>query len=197
MFSPINLRYIAANRNRYKDLTGQPSRPLDLVVLHCMEAPETEKTAVNVATWFATEPTPQTSAHACVDDGTVVSCVQLRDVAYAAPNANRNGIHVELAGYAKQTKADWLDAYGRSMLPLAACYLREIVLPKVEVLHPGRPIPVRYVDAAGLARGERGITTHWEVSKWSAAHGLPGDHTHTDPGPGFPIHEFIAMVGGS
>lgn len=153
-----------------------------------MEAGETSKTAENVARWFQTAPAPQTSAHYCIDDDSVVQCVQIRDVAYAAPNANRNGIHLELAGYARQSKAEWLDAYGRAMLPLAARLIATVVLPKVRALQPSRPIPLAFVDAAGLKAGRRGITTHWEVTKAFN----PGGHT--DPGPGFPIAEFLAMV---
>jgi N-acetyl-anhydromuramyl-L-alanine amidase AmpD len=183
----MSTSFIPAHANRFKNLEGQPARPWHLVVIHDMEAPEATKTALNVAQWFYREATPQTSAHYCIDAAEVIQCVQLRDVAYAAPNANRNGIHLELAGYAKQSAGDWHDPYSLNVLANAAELLATIILPKTH-------IPLQFVDAAGLAAGKHGITTHAEVSKWSAAHGLPGDHSHTDPGPNFPMAEFIEMV---
>jgi len=183
----MEIPFKQAHPNRYKDLTGQPARPWKLIVIHDMEAPEKDKTAENVAEWFHSAATPQTSAHYCIDNNSVIQCVQLRDVAYAAPNANRNGIHLELAGYASQSASDWLDAYGKAMLALTAKLIAKIIVPKTD-------IPVQFVNAAGIAAGQHGITTHAQVSKWSAAHGLPGDHSHTDPGPNFPMTQFIQMI---
>jgi hypothetical protein len=184
----MTVPYLQAHSNRFRSLAAEPTkRPLDLIVIHVMEAGETAKTAENVANWFHSEAEPRTSAHFCVDNDSCIQCLQLRDVAFAAPGANRNGVHIELAGYAKQGKAEWLDAYGKQMLPRAATLLAQYVIPKMETL-AGIPFPVRYVDAEGLKRGERGITTHNEVTK---AFRLSDHH---DPGPGFPIAEFIEMV---
>jgi hypothetical protein len=48
-------------------------------------------------------------------------------------------------------------------------------------------IPVRFVDAAGLKAGKRGITTHVECSKAFGG-------SHWDPGPGWPKALFMGMV---
>ena len=49
---------------------------------------------------------------------------------------------------------------------------------------------MRYVDAAGLLRGERGITTHYQVTLGPGR----GKTDHTDPGRGFPMSTYIEMI---
>ena len=74
--------------------------PIDLLVIHTMEAPEKPDTAENVAKWFAGSTAPQASAHYCIDADSIVQCVQDRDVAWHAPGANHNGLGFEHAGTA-------------------------------------------------------------------------------------------------
>lgn len=167
--------------------TPTTGRRVDLVCLHTAETPEGVDTAQSVARYFKTTDT-KASAHYCVDGGRhVVQCVREADVAYAAPGANSVGIHVELAGRAAQTAADWHDAYSTALLATAA--------PLVADICARHQIPVRYVNAAALIAGgafARGITMHRDVS--AAFH----KSTHTDPGPDFPIVEFVNVVlGGS
>lgn len=159
---------------------------IDLVVLHTAEIPEIPRGAENVAQYFkrpraADGSVVFASAHICTDVDSDVQCVRLKDVAYAAPGANHNGIHIELAGYAKQNAADWSDPYSTAMLARAARLVARLCR-----LYD---IPVQYVDAAQLSRGgARGITTHRQVSLAFKK------STHTDPGPQFPMAEFIAAV---
>lgn len=181
MIDFANIPFIEAGHGMFKDLTGQPARPWDLIVVHDMEADETQLTAENVARWFATVRPSPTSAHYCVDNDSIVQSVQLRDVAFAAPNANRNGIHIELAGYARQTRADWLDEFSTETLLNAAELIATVIAPKTG-------IPVVFRNADALKRHERGITTHLEVTKAFN----PGGHT--DPGPNFPMAGFIGAI---
>lgn len=69
-----------------------------------MEAPEKGDTAENIANYFHTT-VKQASAHICVDNNSIVQCVLDNDIAWAAPGANSDGIHIEMAGYAKQKKS--------------------------------------------------------------------------------------------
>jgi hypothetical protein len=144
-------------------------------------------TAAAVARYFATTD-KKASAHYCVDGGghIVQTCLE-KDVAYAAPGANSNGLHVEMAGRAAQTSEEWHDPYSRKLLVVAARLVADLCA--------AHRIPVRYVDAAGLVAGgsfARGVTTHHEVTKAFRK------STHTDPGPHFPIMEFVGLVlGGS
>src|SRR5580693_4223185 len=89
------------------------------VVIHDEEAVELPVTAHNVAELFAESNGPHVSAHYTVDLGKIVQCVAEKDVAWAAGHTgNVSGIHLELSGYAKQSRETWL-ADG-SMLDRAA-----------------------------------------------------------------------------
>ena len=49
-------------------------------------------------------------------------------------------------------------------------------------------IPVKYIDREGLKRGERGITTHNEITFAFRK------STHTDPGKHFPMDQYLEWV---
>lgn len=152
--------------------------PVTRVVLHDMEAAETDTTAENVARNFATS-TREASAHYCVDNNSVVGCVHLADIAYHAP-PNTGSIGIEHAGYAAQRREQWLDEYSHAELVISAALTRALCLKY--------NLPMEYVDAAGLLAGKKGITTHWQVSlAWHKT-------DHTDPGPNFPMDYYIALV---
>lgn len=165
-----------------RHFTPTSGRQIDLIVVHDMEAPEKPGTAERVAAWFAGATAPRASAHWCFDSDSAVRCVRDRDVAWHAPGANHNGLGYEHAGYARQTREEWLDPYGRAMLEVSA---RQARLDCRQYA-----IPVRFVDAAGLKRGERGITTHREVTEAFRR------STHWDPGPGFPMDHYLTLVSG-
>src|SRR5262245_22982226 len=121
--SPGQTAYIqAANYTRPSSDPNRGRRVVSLVVLHSAEAPERPGKARDVALWFAGQrgPAPEASAHYVVDAGEVVQCVLDRDIAWAAPGANANGLQVELVGYAGQTPAEWGDAYSAALLERAA-----------------------------------------------------------------------------
>jgi N-acetylmuramoyl-L-alanine amidase-like protein/putative peptidoglycan binding protein len=159
-----------------------PRAIVDLIVLHCMEAPEAATQAEQCAAFFATlGPDHVASAHYCVDSDSVVQCVPDHCVAYHAPGANKYGLGIELAGYARQSRLEWLDTFGVRMLWLAA----QLTARKCAE----RNIPVVYLPAAKLLGPRpRGITTHCEVNRAFKK------SDHTDPGPGFPIDYFIEHV---
>lgn len=155
-------------------------RPVRLIVIHSMEAPEKGETAENVANFFHTTPS-KVSAHLCIDNNSIVQCVLDNDVAFAAPGANRDGVHLELAGFAKQTEAEWLDAFGVLLLDQAANAAAQYAL-KFD-------IPVRRLTSAELAdKKSKGIVGHSQVSEVFPGHG------HTDPGKGFPWEFFLERV---
>lgn len=163
--------------------TPTTGRRVDLIVLHTAETPEGVNTAQAVARYFATT-NVKASAHYCVDGGghIVQTCREV-DVAYAAPGANHNGVHLELAGRAAQSGVEWHDSYSWNLLKTAA--------PLVADLCAHYKLPIRYVPAAQLVAGgpgARGITTHADVSE------AYKKSTHWDPGPNFPIVEFVNLV---
>lgn len=157
-------------------------RKIRLLVIHDMEAPELDGTAEAVAAYFQ-KPSTKASSHECIDNNSVVVCVDDQDVAWAAPGANSDGIQFELAGYARQTKKQWGDPYSDAMLHIAARRMA-----KKAIKHK---IKVRHVSAAELKAGgaaRNGITRHVDVT--NAFH----QSSHTDPGPNFPLTQFIGMV---
>ncbi|MFE0648541.1 N-acetylmuramoyl-L-alanine amidase [Streptomyces sp. NPDC059534] len=155
--------------------------PIRVIVVHDMEAPEGPKTAENVARWFSTLPaSSKASAHVCVDNDSAVRCVADGDRAWHAPGANSDGLGIELAGYARQSRAEWLDQYSKGVLEQAA----RVVAGWCEK----HKVPAVKLTAAELKAGKRGIVGHRDVS---AAY---GQTDHSDPGPNFPWDYFLARV---
>lgn len=153
------------------------TRQIDLIVIHTMEAHEKPDTAENVAAWAAGPNAPKASWHYAIDLDSIVQCVQDKDVAWHAPGVNHNGIGFEHAGFAKQTDPEWRDDYSTRMLRLSAALCAD---------RCGKyNIPVRFVDADGLRRGERGVTTHAEVTEAFRK------TTHSDPGKWFPMDRYL------
>jgi hypothetical protein len=152
---------------------------IDLIVIHDMEASEKGDTAERIAEYFS-RVERKASAHWCFDNNSAIRCVLDKDVAYHAPGANHNGLGYEHAGFAKQSGSEWLDDYGMSMLDISARQAAKDCL--------AYDIPIQYVDRRGLAKGQRGITTHNEVSQAFKR------SSHWDPGPGFPMAYYIGLV---
>ncbi len=164
----------------FKKILALAPRKVRVIVIHDMEFPERLTAAEDVARYFATTTTPA-SAHINVDSDSIVQSVKDGDVAYAAPGANHDGIQVELAGYARQTKKEWLDRYGISMLALAADAVAQYCLKFA--------IPAVQLSDAQLKDGvSQGIVGHYQVSR------VFKKSTHTDPGSGFPWQFFIRQV---
>jgi N-acetyl-anhydromuramyl-L-alanine amidase AmpD len=160
-------------------VTRTTGRQIDVVVLHSMENDEKGSSAESCAQWFR-NPAARVSAHYCVDADSIVQCVRDRDIAWHAPGANHNGIGIEHAGRARQSRAEWEDAYSAAMLARSAAL--------VASLCAKYRIPVTWLHPADLVAGKRGITSHDNVSK-AFKRG-----THWDPGPGFPIELYLRDV---
>jgi len=163
-----------------RNYTKGRSNPIDVLVIHTMEAPEKPDTAENVAKWFAGSTAPQASAHYCIDNNSIVQSVKDTDVAWHAPGANHNGIGFEHAGFSAQRAADWSDAYSDQMLRLSAGLVAE------KAREHG--IPAVWLREADLLAGRRGITGHVQVSRAFKK------STHTDPGTSFPIERYLGYV---
>ena len=161
------------------NVTPATARRIDVVVMHTMEIAERKDAAEICARWFAT-PVSKVSAHYCVDVDSVVQCVREKDIAWHARGGNTASVGVELAGFARQTRKDWADAYSTAVLERAAALVADVCR--------RRAIPVRWLVAGDLSAGRRGITGHAEVSK------AYRKSDHWDPGPGFPVERFLGMV---
>jgi N-acetyl-anhydromuramyl-L-alanine amidase AmpD len=159
--------------------TRTGGRRVDLVVLHTMETDEREGAALRCAHWFR-DPRSRLSAHYCVDAHAVVQCVRDEDVAWHAPGANHDGLGIELAGRARQSRREWADPYSTAVVARGARLTAELCR--------RHAIPAVWLWPPDLRAGRRGITTHLAVSE------AFGRSTHWDPGPGFPTERYLALV---
>lgn len=162
---------------------GRPDGPPLWIVVHDMEASETSTRAENTANYFATLPDGRSvSSHYCADNNSIVQCVKLADTAYTVGNrqGNYRGINWEFAGFASQTREQWLDPYGKAMFALAAPYIR------ADAARFGIPLVRRTVSE--LKAMIPGITSHNDLRL------AFGTTTHTDPGPNFPWDYFMDLI---
>jgi N-acetyl-anhydromuramyl-L-alanine amidase AmpD len=154
------------------------------VVLHCTDTPEMGDRAERCARYFATIPADapkhkRASAHFAVDEDSIVQCVPEDRIAYGAKGANRFRIHIEHAGLARQTREQWLDAAGISMLDRSAQLLAEIA--------ERWQFPIVWVDAEALKHSAAGVTTHRECT-------IAFGGSHHDPGLFFPLEDYLARA---
>lgn len=161
-----------------------------MITVHSMEAAEASTTAERCATYLANLPPdlPKKdwkSAHYCIDSANVIQGVPDHLVAYHAPGVNEIAIGLEHAGYARQTREEWLDDFGERMLRLSVqlsarlCRVWKI-----------QPVFIAAADLPAFVADEHatGFTTHAAVSQ--AFH----RSTHMDPGPGFPMDWYLERV---
>lgn len=164
-------------------------RAARLIVIHDMELLQGPSTAEACARFFQNQsPTkaPRSSAHFCCDQDSIVQSVSVGDTAWAAPNANADGVHFELAGKARQSTREWTAKANDEMLTWAAC---EAALVFGLLRFFGVPIEVRRLTPAEIRAGKAGFCGHNDVT---AAFGTRGGHT--DPGPNFPWDVFLGKV---
>lgn len=162
---------------------GQANRKVRLIVIHTMESQEKPGTAAQIAKWFSSDKSPQASAHYCVDDKSAVRVVADDDIAWGAPGANADGLHIEIAGTARQTAAQWKDTFSLGCLEQAA---------KVAAVWCVKyQIPVKHININQTVDGKtKGFIGHVDATR--AFPYLKGDHT--DPGKNFPWDLFLQKV---
>lgn len=161
--------------------------PPCLGVVHDMEAPEGPLTAEHCARYFE-GPKATGSAHVCVDENSAVRCVLdtekaagARGAPYRSRTINDWALQVEHAGYARQSRAEWLDASStRTMEQGARVFAGWCDLYTIP--------PYRLTDDE-LRAGMHGIVGHGDVSR-----ALRVPQGHTDPGSGFPWDVYLEMV---
>jgi N-acetyl-anhydromuramyl-L-alanine amidase AmpD len=164
----------------FKDVVNQ-KREVRVIVIHTMEAREKDNTAEIIAKDFQDRPASNKgSAHLCIDNNSIVQCVLDNDVAFAAPGANHNGIQLELAGFARQTRDDWFDEYSKAVLENAANAAAQYCL-KYD-------LPRKHLTNSELRDGSEGIIGHVQATE------VFNLSDHTDPGNGFPWSHFIDRV---
>lgn len=156
------------------------------VCIHCTDGGEGVRKAEDVAVMFHKgwdAPKDWRSAHEVQDTDSLVRCVPLDCRAYhCGKEGNDRLIGLEFCGRASQTREQWLDKDSLPMLELGAYRVAELC----HEFH----WPIYYVDYTGLLKGAKGVTTHLDVKRaWHQT-------THSDPGPGFPMDEFLEAARG-
>jgi N-acetyl-anhydromuramyl-L-alanine amidase AmpD len=160
-------------------VTRTGGRRIDLIVVHTMEVDERDDAALRCARWFQ-NPRSRLSAHYCVDADSVIQCVPDEDVAWHAPGANHDGLGIELAGSARQSRREWADPYSSAVLARAAELSASLC--------GEHSIPAEWLWPPDLRAGKRGLTTHASVSEAFRR------SSHVDPGPAFPVERFLGLV---
>lgn len=142
--------------------SGPRPAPPTLVVVHCTEG----ATAEGAARWFA-NPRSAGSAHLVVDDHEVWRCVDDMVIAWHAVGHNTIGLGLEIAGFARWTRDEWMGHQPR--------------LVEAARIHAGwnRMYGIPLVEST-----TRGYHSHA---------GLPGND-HWDPGSGFPWDFYLNQV---
>jgi len=164
---------------------GRPDGPPIWVVVHDMEFPERDDAAEWTAAYFARGADGRSvSSHYTADASSIVQCVRLADVAWTVGNrpGNYRGINWELAGYASQTREQWLDAFGTAMLTRIAEIMRRDMARYA--------IPARLLDDMQVRSFTPGITSHVQLGRCFAG------TDHTDPGRGFPWDVLVGLIEG-
>lgn len=159
--------------------TGR-NKPVRLIVLHDMETDELLTDAEAVGNYFAGPNAPIASAHVGVDADSTVGYVHTGDTAFGAAGANADGFHIEQAGRARQSRAEWLDDFSRATIRRAALAGYEAAA-ELEIPHV-------HLTIAQVADGvTKGFTDHATVSA-----AFPNVSTgHTDPGVFYPWDVYL------
>ena len=150
------------------DNTGgsRPLSTIDMIVVHCTEG----STAAGAAGWWARPVVmdgTEGSAHIVFDDDIAIRAVDDDQVAYGARGYNFNGLHIEIAGFTRWTRDEWLEH--RPRLAAAAAFQG--------AAHRTYGVPFRESTVNG----------------YHSHRGLPGND-HTDPGPNFPWDVYLPQV---
>jgi hypothetical protein len=120
------------------------------------------------------------SSHAVADDATLLdNLVPYDRAAWTLRNGNSRSDNLELCGFAKWTRNEWLDQH-QGMLNNAARWIRSRC--------QARGIPIVKLSPADVRAGRAGVIGHVDYTQGT------NDGSHWDPGPGFPWDVVIARA---
>lgn len=170
--------------------TGAPT----MLIIHSAETPETMTAAEGVLAYFAGGSGGRAAgAHYVIDPDTIGQSIPESATAYGVVGYNPEAIHIEIAGKAGQTTAQWVDDYSTK------CNLHVIDL-AADILTRNPAIPFRWLTVDMLIADIRadhvsaGITSHANCTAARKACGL-SQTGHTDPGAGYPYEYVMHAIG--
>jgi hypothetical protein len=147
----------------------RPASAIRLIVIHCTQS----DAARGSARWF-TDPRAEGSAHLVVDDRECYRTLDDTVIPWAAPGANTIGWHLELTGWKRWSREEWLNHKQtlRRGAFKAAFHAKKF------------GIPIKLLSAADVRLGRKGFVTHALCTEV-----FGGDHT--DPGHNCPLDQFM------
>lgn len=161
--------------------SGNGNKPIDRLVIHMTVSPCVPGQARATAAYFRSSSSGG-SAHRIVDPEEAVAAAYDSVVCWHAP-PNPHSLGYELCGYPDLNRAvafaRWATPNYRRTLERAARMVARDAL--------AYGVPIKFLSVDDLRRGERGITTHANVSE--AFH----ESTHWDPGQ-WPRRRFMRLV---
>lgn len=155
--------------------SSRGGKTVRLLVIHTSEG---ARTVEALGAWFQ-RPATKASSHAGVDDWRIETYVPYDQAAWTTRSANSISDNLEVCGWAKWTRAEWL-THDR-MLDLTAQWIKERCA--------ARNIPLRKLTAEEVKAGYSGVIGHVDWTR-----GM-NDGTHTDPGPNFPWDVVLTRAG--
>ena len=160
-------RYAAVRHSGKRSLSA-----IGLIVIHCTES----DSARSSAQWFENE-RAQGSAHLVLDDAECYRTLGNEFIPWGAKGANTRGFHIEIAGWARWSRDDWMT---HEHALRRAAYKAAVHAKKFG-------IPIRWLKPAQLRSGEKGFATHAMCTQ-----AFGGDHT--DPGRNCPTDQLLAWT---
>ena len=168
---------------------GREGHSVQIIALHSAENQELPGQALHLLQWFAGSTAPEASANEIVDNKEILESVADSDTSWELANKALNLIAwgIEITGHASNTAAQWGDPYETETLKNA------VIAVKAEMIKRGIP-PIHLTDSqirAAVAGDPtiKGIITHADATR---ALSIAGGHT--DPGPNFPLLQFLAQL---
>jgi N-acetyl-anhydromuramyl-L-alanine amidase AmpD len=171
---------------------GHRQMPPKLIVVHTSEQTVEGPNAARDLAAYITRPGDRTTSsgsrygssyHDVVDVGRVVRpCVPHDRVAFSAPGANTDGLHVCLPGRAGQDLAGWSDGYSAALIDTLAAYIVD------QATRYGIPMLELPVGVVELQRGSVGVTDHYRIGR------AFGRTNHTDVGVSFPWDRLADLI---
>lgn len=113
-------------------------------------------------------------------DGSYVQILPATAGPYSAPPTNKTWWHISIPGWARQSRAEWLEGWSRNQIRGVAKFIAD--------KHRIDGFPLVKIGPEQLRAGAKGICGHVDVTyAWRQT-------DHTDPGPQFPWDTLLADV---
>jgi len=153
------------------------------IVLHDMESTNYDRAAENTGAWFEMQASGGSTHYGC-DNDSIQRYLAITTIAYGAPWANEEGVHIEQMGVARWTRAQWMSKAAGTLDNCAWLIAR--IHNRLDMVH--NTVPIRRLTDEQVRHHAKGVVTHRQLTR------ALGVGTHTDPGSGYPIAYVIDLA---